>query len=446
MAAKALRLQFLRVQPCHRLKEWTELYENGDFTDVTLFVGEDRKKFRAHRLVLAVQSDVMARMLYGSLKESTSSEIGASHYDPAPFELFLRFLYTGSIKAQSSLIPHIEIIADYYNVADLRDECLEWVKENVSPSNVCYLLRFAEQLNDDNLLEMCINIIFKKPLVVMKSTSFVECVSESLLLAILEGEIEVPEMELFLALRRWFDYKESRTKDKESVNALLSNIRLPLMTTQQLLGPVRESGLFSPDTVLDALSLRHLPDAVSSNRDGFLQCNPRYVNPPLQFKDNSSYRLSEKNTVASISYGGGSYSVSTNDCTTGNITLWVNMRDTGRATAITVDARFETSLFYTPCYGIRLSSLDSYSKKIAPLWSELSSPCDVTNTEKGDPRLGKTESFTVSFEVDLSSSLLLVNVNATAFGQYNLAGKAVSSFYLHILTSDAGKCVSFHLV
>ena len=66
-------------------KKWTELYENGDFTDVTLFVGEDRTKFRAHRLVLAVQSDVMARMLYGSLKESTSSEIFASNYDPTPF-------------------------------------------------------------------------------------------------------------------------------------------------------------------------------------------------------------------------------------------------------------------------------------------------------------------------------------------------------------------------
>ena len=319
------------------------------------------------------------------------------------------------------------------------------MKENVSPSNVCYLLPFAKQLNDEHLLEMCIDVLFQKPLVVIKSTSFVECVSESLLLAILKDKIEVPEMKLFLALRRWFDYKESRTKDKESVNALLSTIRLPLMTTQQLLGPVRESGLFSPDTVLDALSLRHLPEAVSSNRDGFLQCDPRYEDPSLQFKDNSSYRLSEKNTVASISYGGGSYSVSTNECTTGNITLWVNLRDAGRATAITVDARFERSIFYTPCYGIRLSSLDSYSKKISPLSSELSQPCDVTDTMNDDLRLGKTESFTVSFEIDLSSSLLHVNVNATPFGRCNLAGKMGSSFYLHILTSDAGKCVSFYL-
>ena len=72
-------------------KTWTELYENDNFTDVTLFVGDNRKKFRAHRLVLAVQSDIMARMLYGSLKESTSSEFCVSQCDPSPFEHFLRF-------------------------------------------------------------------------------------------------------------------------------------------------------------------------------------------------------------------------------------------------------------------------------------------------------------------------------------------------------------------
>ena len=436
-------------------KNWSDLYETRLYSDLKLLVGETRKVFQVHRLVLAVQSEVMATMLYGRMKEGSSSEIFISQYKPVPFELFLRFLYTGSIEVESSLVPQVAIIADYYNVAELRDECLDWMKANVSPNNVCSFLVFADNFSED-LRKKCYDFLFEKVTLVINSSSFLECLSERHLRLILQrDQLELQEIELFEALRRWLAFDECRSENKASVSELLSNIRLPLMTIQQLLGPVRDSRLFSRDTLLDALSIRFLPGVVASDRlNGPLQNDSRSSNaPPVHFRNRlnyslTSYQLSENNTVASISYGGGTYEVCTTECTTENLSLWVDMSDAGRATSITVNAHFkragvERSSVGANVYGIALSSVDDYSRKITPYSTCSGSLHNVLTAPQN--KLKRTESFTVFFHVDSVSRVVNLIFNRLKFHSFALNYKDISSFYIDISTSNDGKGISFHL-
>lgn len=81
------------------------LQESEHLSDVHFLVGpplSDRRRIPAHRLILSARSEVFQRMLYGRMREGTSSsDIEVPDLDPASFSSMLRFVYS----ARSDLSP-----------------------------------------------------------------------------------------------------------------------------------------------------------------------------------------------------------------------------------------------------------------------------------------------------------------------------------------------------
>lgn len=236
---------------------WMHLYETMEYADVSLVIGSSRRKLKAHRIVLATQSDVMACMLYGDMKESRSDVIEFPTADEEVFPLLLKFMYTGTVPIPDNLRTVIKLsqLCDFFNIRSLKQKCGQWIRQNINETTVCACLDFLPVL-DESVHSQCMKLITDKTDSVLKSDSFKGLSTSSLQLILNCNTLKVDEMDIFEALQRWvvFQRLSGNNEVQESLPSLIQQIRLPLMTPQQLLGPVKGSGMFSLEAITDALT------------------------------------------------------------------------------------------------------------------------------------------------------------------------------------------------
>jgi len=91
---------------------------NRKMTDVEFLVGEEA--FGAHRSLLSARSPVFAAMFASGMKEAETGRVRIEDVDPATFQRFLKFLYTGMLES-SAMDEEEELftVADKYQVTTL---------------------------------------------------------------------------------------------------------------------------------------------------------------------------------------------------------------------------------------------------------------------------------------------------------------------------------------
>jgi hypothetical protein len=204
----------------------------------------------------------MACMLYGDMKESRSDVIEFPTADEEVFPLLLKFMYTGTVPIPDNLRTVIKLsqLCDFFNIRSLKQKCGQWIRQNINETTVCACLDFLPVL-DESVHSQCMKLITDKTDSVLKSDSFKGLSTSSLQLILNCNTLKVDEMDIFEALQRWvvFQRLSGNNEVQESLPSLIQQIRLPLMTPQQLLGPVKGSGMFSLEAITDALTHIHLP-------------------------------------------------------------------------------------------------------------------------------------------------------------------------------------------
>ena len=104
------------------LETFAALYNSETLSDVHFLVGvKEKKRIPAHRLVLSARSEVFERMLYGPMKEgSTTLDIDVPDIDPPCFLAVLKFVYTAKV----SLTPEIgKQISSLFDVVLVSNHC-----------------------------------------------------------------------------------------------------------------------------------------------------------------------------------------------------------------------------------------------------------------------------------------------------------------------------------
>ena len=233
-----------------------DLFKTRFHSDVTFLLGPQKVPWSAHRLILAMHSDVMDRMLYGSMLEGTQSEIKLPEADEVAFEALLRYFYTGKTEIDPSKITELVKLCDYYNVASLKEKCSQWVNSNLNPDNVCLYMDFASQFDDDLYARCRYIATFKASSEVLASKAFAESLSGEQALAIVQFELlQVDEYQIFDAVSRWVEHH----RDSSYVEKLVESVRFGLIPSAYLLGRVQESGLVDSKVILSALTYQHHP-------------------------------------------------------------------------------------------------------------------------------------------------------------------------------------------
>ena len=85
------------------VNDMNNLYENGNYSDVVISVGD--KEFKVHKAILMARSQFFAN----ELNESETNRIEVTNIDTKVIDFALRFLYTGTI-AQSEDVNWTQLL------------------------------------------------------------------------------------------------------------------------------------------------------------------------------------------------------------------------------------------------------------------------------------------------------------------------------------------------
>jgi len=245
------------VQHIHFLSEHIgALFLNDEYSDVTLVVESNR--FNAHKVILAARSEYFRALLYGGMKESQLCEIELKDTPLTAFKHLLRYIYMGHMtlgNQKDELILEILGLAHKYGFQDLESAISDYLKAVLSIKNVCLVYGMASLYGLSKLMQSCCYFMDRHAVDVIQHESFSNLSRESVRSIISRDSFCAPEVEIFKAVHNWVRVNA----DEDIVNEcsdILSEVRLSLIPTQDLLKTVRPTNLVQPDILLDAIQAR----------------------------------------------------------------------------------------------------------------------------------------------------------------------------------------------
>ena len=127
------------------------------FSDVTLVVGS--KEFKAHKVILAVQSPVFRAMFESEMMESKSNRVEIDDIDEELMEETLTFIYTGKSPNVDEMASELLFPADKYQLDHLKLMCEKVLCRDVKVENVIDVLVLADKHNANQLKTICLQFI-----------------------------------------------------------------------------------------------------------------------------------------------------------------------------------------------------------------------------------------------------------------------------------------------
>ena len=127
------------------------------FTDVTLVVGS--REFKAHKVILAVQSPVFRAMFESEMMESKSNRVEIDDIDQESMEEMLTFIYTGKAPNVGQMASKLLLPADKYQLDHLKVMCEEVLCRDVKVENVVDVLVLADKYSANQLKTICLKFI-----------------------------------------------------------------------------------------------------------------------------------------------------------------------------------------------------------------------------------------------------------------------------------------------
>lgn len=253
-ASLSLALESPEGIDCHgnerqALDEQTKFYNNPLLSDVTLNVGNER--YFAHKLVLVRASDVFERMFSSEwdTAEDRKREITLVEESVCSrvFPRFLRFLYGCHVKLNMDTTLPVLILADKYNVTDLRSVCIDFARSFIIPKlqlkDVFHVwFQYATKCFHDGLVTSCVSALAIKMDEMMSSAEWedewVNLDRDQLVEFLGSSSLRVKdEYELWLAVIRWLHsptHPVRQDKLESYLVDILEYIRFPMFTAEQL--------------------------------------------------------------------------------------------------------------------------------------------------------------------------------------------------------------------
>lgn len=132
-----------------------ELYVGSKDFDLTLKVKD--KEFKAHKVILGTRSPVFNAMLSHNLSESKEGIITIEDCEPEVFDEFLLFIYAGRVQNLSSdNVCGLYYAADKYDLPELKDKCIHFLKKSMSPETICDVISLATKHSEREFLNLAV--------------------------------------------------------------------------------------------------------------------------------------------------------------------------------------------------------------------------------------------------------------------------------------------------
>lgn len=119
-------------------------------TDAVLKV--DDREFKVHKVILVARSPVFASMFEHDMAEKKDNEVDIPDCTAESFEVFLHYLYSGSVETlSSSNVYNVYYAADKYRVDDLKEKCVKYMIKNISVETFCDVIALSLHHSESKL-------------------------------------------------------------------------------------------------------------------------------------------------------------------------------------------------------------------------------------------------------------------------------------------------------
>lgn len=231
-----------------------ELIETEDYSDITLIV--EGTRFRSHKVILAARSDFFRALLYGGMKESQpgTTEIELQDTPAVAFSALLKYIYSGRLnllEIQEEHLLDILSLSHRFGFMELESSVSDYLKAILNIRNVCHIYDLANIYNLVSLCTVCKDFMDRNAHAVLNSESFLNLSQASMRDLISRDSFWAPEIEIFQAVCNWADHNKG-----QDPTPILEVVRLQLMGMYELLNDVRNTGLVSSDSILDAIKIQ----------------------------------------------------------------------------------------------------------------------------------------------------------------------------------------------
>eukprot|EP00092_Neocalanus_flemingeri_P022961 GFUD01024893.1.p1 GENE.GFUD01024893.1~~GFUD01024893.1.p1 ORF type:complete len:633 (+),score=228.00 GFUD01024893.1:113-1900(+) len=131
------------------------IYDEEDcfLHDITL-CSKDSGEVRAHKIILAAQSEYFKGMFRNEKKERIEMNISAE-----TLRTVVKTLYTGKTVINIDNVQDLLEASNYLQIKDLNVKCVDFMARNLDASNCVGVLSLADQLSVERLLQEAVNFI-----------------------------------------------------------------------------------------------------------------------------------------------------------------------------------------------------------------------------------------------------------------------------------------------
>ena len=139
------------------VKSMEEARQNDLFTDVTLVA--DGKEFKAHKVVLASQSQFFKTRFASRWSGSAGDKVEMTDISASIMEAILSYMYTGTVTDIDKIAYQLLPVAEEYALVSLRGICEETLAKSLTISSAIDVLIHADAHNIVDLKKACMDFI-----------------------------------------------------------------------------------------------------------------------------------------------------------------------------------------------------------------------------------------------------------------------------------------------
>ena len=228
----------------------SSLLQDPSTHDVT-FVTSDGGSVSGNKAILTASSPVFRAMFNDNVHTSGKMEIPLPSVDAETLFSLVSYIYTGKVVVNSATSLDILIAAMHFKIISLVTNLIIFATVSLDTSNVISVAIFACERNFCQLLDNCLKYMCANASDVVHHSDFIKLPHEVVLAFCKSSDLNVSEIDLFLAVNKWQQYNQKVTK--ATIKNIFREIRYPLISNNDLVRKVAPTEMADQSLYIAAL-------------------------------------------------------------------------------------------------------------------------------------------------------------------------------------------------
>ena len=205
-------------------------------TQDVMFVTSDGGSVSGHKAILAASSPVFRAMFNDNVHTSGEIEIPLPSVDAETFSSLVSYFYTGKVVVNPATCLDMLGAAMHFKITSLVTNLIIFTTASIDSSNVISVAIFAHERNCGQLLDNCLKYMRANASDIVHHSDFTKLPHEVVLAFCKSSDLNVSEIDLFLAVNEWQQHNQKVTK--AVIKNIFREIRYPLISNNDLVRKV----------------------------------------------------------------------------------------------------------------------------------------------------------------------------------------------------------------